>query len=96
MTHTYVIMELSEAAYREIADQMRAAGYDHAFGKDGEIDMHGIAVARTVGAINASPKRLTDQHCATCQCNAVHDERHVPSNPMSRSWHKNAGNGPPK
>ena len=45
MTHTYVVMELSEAAYREIADQMRAAGYDHAFGSDGEIDMHGIAVA---------------------------------------------------
>ena len=96
MTHTYAIMELSDAAYREIAEQMRAAGYDHAFGADGEIDMHGIAVARTVGAINSSPHREQGQHCTTCQCAAIHEERHVPGNPMSRAWHKNAPNGPPK
>lgn len=45
MTHTYVVMELSQAAYDEIAAKMRAAGYDHVFGSDGEIDMHGIAPA---------------------------------------------------
>jgi hypothetical protein len=44
MTHTYVLMELSQAAYEEIAAKMREAGYDHVFGADGEIDMHGIAV----------------------------------------------------
>jgi hypothetical protein len=44
-TYTYVTMELSQAAYDEIAKKMRAAEYVHAFGEDGEIDMHGIAVA---------------------------------------------------
>ncbi len=43
-TYTYVLMELSQTAYNEIAAKMRAAGYDHAFGVIGEIDMHGIAV----------------------------------------------------
>lgn len=44
MTYTYVTMELSQSAYDEIAAKMRKAGYDHAFGCGGEIDMHGIAV----------------------------------------------------
>jgi hypothetical protein len=37
-------------------------------------------------------------HCATCQCAKLpsQDERHVPSNNRSRSWHRNAPNGPPK
>ena len=43
-TYTYVLMELSQVAYDEIAKKMREAEYDHAFGEDGEIDMHGIAV----------------------------------------------------
>lgn len=43
-TYTFVLMELSQQAYDEIAAIMRKAGYDHAFGADGEIDMHGIAV----------------------------------------------------
>ena len=46
MTHTYVVLELSPAAYDEIAGKLKAAAYDHAFGDDGEIDMHGIAVKR--------------------------------------------------
>jgi hypothetical protein len=49
-THTYVTMELSAAAYQEIADKMRAAEYDHAFNEEGEIDMHGLAV------VNSMPK----------------------------------------
>jgi hypothetical protein len=44
-TYTYAVLEISSEAYEEIAVKLRAAGYDHAFGKDGEIDMHGIAVA---------------------------------------------------
>lgn len=44
MTYTYVLMELSAAAYAEIEAKMREAGYDHVFGEDGEIDMRGIAV----------------------------------------------------
>jgi len=46
MTHTYVKMLLSAEAYDEIAANMRVAEYDHAFGDEGEIDMHGIAVTR--------------------------------------------------
>lgn len=49
-THTSAILDLSPAAYDEIADKLRAAGYGHAFipsVRHGEtIDMHGIAVAR--------------------------------------------------
>ncbi len=45
-THTYVVMELSARAYAEIEEKMLAAGYEHAFGDDGEIDMDGIAVTK--------------------------------------------------
>lgn len=42
-THTYAVLEITFEAWEEIADKLRAAGYDHAF--DGDvIDMHGIAV----------------------------------------------------
>ena len=47
MSHTYVILPLSQTAWDEIADKLCAAGYSHAFHqeKDGVvIDMHGIAV----------------------------------------------------
>jgi hypothetical protein len=30
-TSTYVLLELSEAAYLEISEKLRAAGYDHVF-----------------------------------------------------------------
>lgn len=45
-THTFVELELSPAAYDEIANKLRAAGYDHAFMDGGAIDMHGIGVMR--------------------------------------------------
>ena len=44
MTYTYVEMELSRAAYDEIAGKMREAEYHQAFHDAGRIDMHGIAV----------------------------------------------------
>lgn len=44
MTHTYALLEVSAVAYEEVATKLRAAGYDHAFNADGEIDMHGIAL----------------------------------------------------
>src|SRR5687768_10458814 len=44
-THTYAELEVSAAAYDEVADKLKAAGYDHAF-QDGVIDMHGIALTR--------------------------------------------------
>ncbi|MEX0741485.1 MAG: hypothetical protein WD079_01725, partial [Phycisphaeraceae bacterium] len=45
-TYTYAALEVSAAAYDEIAEKLRAAEYDHAFHDDGLIDMHGIALDR--------------------------------------------------
>lgn len=47
-TRTYAILKLSEAAYAEIREKLKNAGYDHAFHIDDGIeviDMHGIAVS---------------------------------------------------
>ena len=44
MTHTYVELELSPAAYDEIRQKLEEAGYKHAFIDEATIDMHGIAV----------------------------------------------------
>lgn len=53
-THTYAQLEISRAAYDEIATKLREAGYDHCFiGEDGMIAMQGIAV------IPAAPPRET-------------------------------------
>lgn len=46
MTYTYAILEISPAAYDEIAAKLKAAGYGHVFGSDSEMDMHGIALSR--------------------------------------------------
>lgn len=43
-TRTVVALDLSKAAFEEIATKLRQAGYDHCFMSEGEIDMHGIAV----------------------------------------------------
>lgn len=50
-TYTYAVLEISQAAYDEIAQKLRAAQYDHAFHHDeGEvIDMHGIALRAMKG-----------------------------------------------
>lgn len=48
-TYTIAELELSPAAYDEIATKLRAAGYDHAFGPDGTLDMSGIGVVRGPG-----------------------------------------------
>lgn len=63
-THTYVILEIDPEAYEEIAAKLRAAGYDHAFGPDGEIDMHGIAIAPDNDAIfrTAAAARATGRN----------------------------------
>lgn len=46
MSHTYALMELSPAAYAEIAAKLKEAGYGHAFDQDtGAWDMHGIGIA---------------------------------------------------
>ena len=46
-THTYAVLEVSHAAFVEIAAKLRQAGYNHAFQpEDGKllIDMNGIAL----------------------------------------------------
>ena len=51
-THTFVILDLTPAAFAEISEKLRAAGYDHVFMEsDGRsvVDMNGIAVAREAG-----------------------------------------------
>lgn len=47
-TYTYTVadLELSAAAYDEIAAKLKAAEYHHCFMDGGGIDMHGIAVTR--------------------------------------------------
>lgn len=46
-THAFVTLGLSDAAYDEIAQKLKDAGYHHCFtDEDGAIDMHGIGVIR--------------------------------------------------
>jgi len=48
-TYTYAVLDISDAAYTEIFDKLKAAGYEHAFHEDENrivVDMHGIAIAR--------------------------------------------------
>lgn len=48
MTHTYAILEVSHATYREIRGKLAESGYKHAIQQDeGKevVDMHGIALA---------------------------------------------------
>ena len=44
MTHTYALLEVSNATYQEVKRKLMDAGYAHAINSDGEIDMHGIAL----------------------------------------------------
>lgn len=46
-TRTYAVLDVSPAVYAEIAEKLKAAGYDQAFYREGDdavIDMHGIAL----------------------------------------------------
>lgn len=45
-THTYAILEVSDSVWDEVAKKLREAGYDHAFCKEGCIDMHGLALQK--------------------------------------------------
>lgn len=48
-THTVVTMDLSQAAYDEIAQKLRDAGYEHVFGEADMIDLTGIAAVPPQG-----------------------------------------------
>lgn len=55
-TYTYATLELSQAAYDEIAAKLKEADYGHAFMEDGTIDMHGIGVTPPAPAPNNEVK----------------------------------------
>ncbi len=60
VTHTYVTLEVSAAAYDEIHKKLADAEYQHAFMDDGAIDMHGIALIKeesTDEAVQMPPKK---------------------------------------
>lgn len=68
-SHTYTVVELevSAAAYEEIAAKLRAAQYHHVFGRNGQIDMSGIALTRLAPLPNAKPvTTTTDPAWGTC------------------------------
>lgn len=50
MTHTFALLEISPAAHAEIAQLLRAAGYDHAIDHD-QIDMMGVALIPAANAV---------------------------------------------
>lgn len=55
-THTFATLEVSAAAFDEVAQKLlRAAEYDHAFVGDC-IDMRGIALERETPATSEQPK----------------------------------------
>ena len=45
MTHTYAIMKVSRSTYDEVYKKLKAAGYSDQIDRDGNLDMHGIALA---------------------------------------------------
>jgi len=47
MTHTFAVLEISQAAYDEIEAKLRAAGYEHTIeSESGLIDMHEIGLKK--------------------------------------------------
>jgi len=46
MTHTFATLEVSRAAFDEIAEKLKAAGYGHVFVDSDTMDMHGIALTK--------------------------------------------------
>lgn len=51
-THTYVTLPVSQAAYDEIKAKLLAAGYEHVFNCDDEINMHGLALCVEVEGVD--------------------------------------------
>lgn len=71
-THTYVIVELSDRAYTEIADKLMAAGYSHVFHQQENrvvIDMHGLSVAREsiVPESKEQARLIYQEHVNACR-----------------------------
>lgn len=67
MSHTYAVLEVSQATYAEIRAKLVDAGYDHALhtpavsGEDREvIDMHGIALKESTDVMPVAPDLVTE------------------------------------
>lgn len=66
-THTYAILDVSTAAYDEIREKLKIAGYEHAFHRQGTgkarqedrevIDMHGIGLRQETAQRDEAQKR---------------------------------------
>jgi hypothetical protein len=69
MTHTYAILEISQAAFDEIKTKLEAAGYQHAFEPNAQdvalIDMHGIAL-KSDGVVNLGRHQCYCGEYETC------------------------------
>lgn len=66
-TYTFAILEVSPAAYEEIAGKLRAADYGHCFHKDSGrivIDMQGIAL-QSANAVSAQPVETAQRSANT-------------------------------
>lgn len=51
-TYTYALLEVSPAAYDEVARLLRAVGYGDVIQPEGEIDMHGLALVKAALAVD--------------------------------------------
>jgi len=61
MTHTFAILGISKAAYEEIRELLKSAGYEHAImqqvGRE-VIDMHGIAISIQSPELEQNPEAV--------------------------------------
>jgi hypothetical protein len=74
-TYTLAELELSPAAYEEIAAKLLDAGYDHAFSPEGMIDMSGIGITRKKPTAPTAPRICTVCHTPE---GLPHRYRHIP------------------
>lgn len=44
MTYTFAIMTVSRSTYDEVKKKLKEAGWEHAIGEDGHLDMRGVAL----------------------------------------------------
>jgi hypothetical protein len=95
MTYTYAKLPLSPEAYDEIATKLKEAGYHHAFGNNGDIDMHGIGVCVEKQDHNASllgsdwqPSHITINEASTVQLGDVVRFAFERSGMTVKQWNK--------
>jgi hypothetical protein len=110
MTHSYVEMKISAAAWLEIAELLKAANYKHVFEPSGRIDMTGIAIycdesaetdleqsiSRQLGAFNPrTPDQVgQDNLRATSVENLIAERSEEQMNCLS-IWHRTRAYGSP-